>query len=143
MPRKKDKKPVKIDKYRDPDTGTYTVYKTEAFFALPEPSAELQAKTATERHLRWFRETSQAFELLLVKINQDKPRRILRYLYGNANATVDQLRSDIEGEPLFPDALRKMIERLNDEFLDAGLPLIIEKERGGTGGERLWLNIQG
>lgn len=115
--------------------------KYEGFFALPEPSAELRAEIATERHLRWFRETNNGFDLLLTSISHGKQRDILSLLHGNANATMNQLRDQFESEPLQPDALRKMIDRMNNEFADAGLPLAIEKERGGSGFERVWLNI--
>ena len=131
MPRKKKEKPTK-----EVDGVTY-----EGFFALPEPPPEIQARVAADRHVRWFDETG-GFKLLLVKINEGKPRQVLEHLYGNANATMNGLRDLLEEEPLTPDALRKTIEHLNNAFLDERLPIFIERERGGTGRERVWLNVR-
>lgn len=132
MPRKKKKKPTKV-------IGGVTY---ECFFTLPDPPAKWKAKMATDRHIKWFRETDKGFNLLLIKINGDKPRKVLEHLHNNADATMNGLRDLVENEPLTPDALRKTLDALNNAFIAEGLPLVIERERGGTGRERVWLNIR-
>lgn len=105
-----------------------------------KPAPETAARWAVQKHTKLLSDAA-ALDLLLVPIGKKKEREIVRFLFRNATATVNDLRDLTEDEPLTPDALRKTIERLNALFREAEIPLEIVKEHGGSGFERVWLDI--
>lgn len=117
-------------------------YGIEGFGLKPKPpTPETAARWAVEKH-RKFLNNAVGLELLLIPIGKKKEREIVRFLYGNANATMEDLWELTEDEPLTPDALRKTIERLNTLFFEKDIPLRVVKERGNKHGrERVWLDV--
>ena len=134
-------------------------------FKPPKLPPETAARWAVEKH-RKFLGTASNLELLLVPIGKKKPSTILRFLYGNANATLADLWKLTEDEPpaidanatladlweipedetLGIDAVRKTIDRLNKVLREAAIPLKIVKERSNThtlGQCRVWLDVCG
>ena len=107
----------------------------------PKPLPETLARRAVPQHTKVMAELG-GLELLMFPIGKKKDRQVIQFLYRNADATVAKLSDFLEEEPLTDDALRKTIERLNDLFEEAGIPLRVSKERGGTGFERVWLDVR-
>ena len=102
---------------------------------------EKAARWAVEKHEEYLNNGAD-LKLLLVPIGKKKDRKIVRFLYGNASATIKDLWELTEDEPLTLDALRKTIDRLNRLFSRERIPLKIVKERGSKHGrERVWLDV--
>ena len=76
---------------------------------------------------------------MLLPMTGKKDRQVLEFLYRNSKATMKDLRDLTKDWVLTTDAIRKTIERLNNLFLDNHIPLRIDRDRGKTGFERVWL----
>lgn len=95
---------------------------------------------AAARHQAFMRDID-ALKLLTLPVSGKKDRQVIEFLYRNSKATMKDLRDLTRDWSLSTDAIRKTIERINNLFLRNQIPLRIDRERGSTGFERVWLDI--
>lgn len=107
---------------------------------LPRHPSQTGPEYAAARH-RAFLRGIDALDLITLPMQGKKDCQVLRFLYRNPKASMDDLRDITEDRALTPDAIRRTIDRINRRFLDNKIPLYIDKKRDDSGVVYVWLEI--
>lgn len=126
------------------DWGKFNFREPEGFgikdTRLPRHPSQTGPEYAAVRH-KAFISGIDAFKLMTLPMTGKKDCQVVRYLYRNPDAKMNEIRDLTEDGILTVDAMRKTIYRINVLFRKNQIPLKIEKDLADNGHERVWLEI--